>query len=149
MNRTRKHVSDMFAWLLEMRWLDARISLALASYTTIPIREIDPNVRYERGMAFPVGDIKYLLEQDRHLDPSQPLHEQGCQVFLDASPRDWIDGEFCICGTPEGKTEEVIWKRYDNGVLYRLKSPNQGQRWRIYDGRTSPSQSNEWELDSE
>ena len=147
MSRARNHVSDMFAWLLELRWLDSRIALALAPYTAIPVREINPNIRYDRGMVFPQGDKKFLLEQDRNLDPNRPLNEQGCKCFQDPSPRDWFDGEYCLRGIPESKTEEVIWQRYDNGKLYQLRAPNQGQRWRIYDSRTRPSSdSQNWEL---
>jgi len=147
MSRAKEHVRRMFMFMLEMRWLDARIALALAPYTSIPDREIDPSIRYERGMAFPQGDIVHLLTQDRYLIAGQDLRDQGCQVFAGADERDWIDGEYCLRGIPEGETEEVIWKRRDNGSVYRLRAPNEGQRWRIYDGRTRPSQSSEWELD--
>jgi len=147
MSKVRKHVQDMFAWLLEMRWTDARISLALASHTTIPDREIDPNIRYDRGMAFPQGERVFLLLQDRNLNPDQPLNEQGCQLFAGPGPKDWFDEEFCLRGIPEGRTDEVIWQRYDNGILHQLKAPNEGQQWRIYDGRTRPSQDpGNWEI---
>ena len=147
MSRVREHVSDLFAWLLEMRWMEARVSLALASHTTIPIREIDSNIRYDRGMVFKQGALVWLLQQDRNLNPSQPLNEQGCQLFAGPSPRDWFDEEFCLRGIPEGRTEEVIWQRYDDGVLYQLKPPNEGQQWRIYDGRTRPSAATaDWEI---
>ena len=146
MNNVRKHVSDMFAWLLELRWMDSRISLALASHTTIPERAIDPNVRYDRGMVFLQDDNKFLLRQDRNLNPDQPLNTQGCQLFAPPSPRDWFDEEFCLRGIPEGRTEEIICQRYDAGRLYQLRPPNAGQRWRIYEERTRPSQRpQDWE----
>ena len=148
MSRAREFVSNHFTWMLEMRWLDAlRIPLALSPHTAHTPREIDPNIRYDRGMIFPQGDKIYLLRQDRNLNPNQSLLEQGCQLFAGASLKPWTDEEFCLRGIPEGKTEEVIWKRSDNGKNWRLKAPNQGQRWRIYDGRTRPSSSGEWEED--
>jgi len=147
MSKVREHVTAMFAFLLELRWDNARIALALAPHTTLPVRDIDPNIRYDKGMVFPQGENKFLLTQDRPLNPNQDLTEQGCQLFAPPTARDWSDGEYCLRGIPEGQTKEVVWQRYDAGQLYELNPPNQGQRWRIYDERTRPSQRpQDWSL---
>ena len=152
MSRAAAHARRMFAWIKAMRWLDSQISLALMPHTMpgLPlVSEIDPDKDYLRGVVFKEGVNKILMQHDRKLNLNQSLLEQGGKLFQPVDEVcDFHREEYVLRGIPEGETEEVICRRRYNNVVYRVKSPNVNQQWRIPDTNQNPQQNDQdWEVD--